>query len=353
MRQTSQLHRHTHVYQGLIVLLILFSLLANQGTQAATAGEKRDEGSTGQSSVFIPMVINPIHVSDFLDTENRQLSRDFYQQEYLPYEDTPIDWTGSFDACDPGENAQIFAEAVLNRINYFRAMAGVPSATSINPEYSQKAQAAALMMSVNHQLDHTPSSSWVCYSNEGSDGASSSNLSLGLNGWSAVTSEMRDAGDGNSAAGHRRWILYPQTQEYGTGSIPSSEGFPASMALWVFDDHLWESRPEVRDGYVAWPPPGYTPYAVVFPRWSFSYPDADFSNATVVMSEDGESIPVKLEATEVGYGENTLVWIPDNLSSFDDWPKPVSDTVYSVKISNVLIDGAAREFSYTVTIFVP
>ena len=38
-----------------------------------------------------------------------------------------------------------------------------------------------------------------------------------------------------------------------------------------------------RDGFVAWPPPGFVPYQTVYPRWSFVLRGADFTNATVTM----------------------------------------------------------------------
>ena len=39
-------------------------------------------------------------------------------------------------------------------------------------------------------------------------------------------------------------ILYPQTQFMGTGDIPSRDGYPASNALWVFDNNMWQPRPD-------------------------------------------------------------------------------------------------------------
>ena len=47
-------------------------------------------------------------------------------------------------------------------------------------------------------------------------------------------------------SGHRRWVLLPQTQTFGSGDIPG-----ATNALAVFDSHFNDSRPGTRDGYVA------------------------------------------------------------------------------------------------------
>ena len=119
----------------------------------------------------------------------------------------------------------------MRRINYFRAMSGIPPIMGLKGEYNQKAQAAALMMSVNRQLNHHPPTSWTCFTNDGYDGASSSNLYLGVYGPSAISGYIYDSGTGNYFVGHRRWILYPQTQFMGTGDIPSQSGSSSSNAL--------------------------------------------------------------------------------------------------------------------------
>ncbi|MBB1073411.1 DUF4214 domain-containing protein [Rhodoferax sp. 4810] len=231
-------------------------------------------------------------------------------------------------------------------------MAGVPSDVILNDEYSRQAQQAALMMSANNALSHTPPSNWNCYSTEGATAASKSNLSLGHAGAEAVTGQMQDNGASNSIVGHRRWILYPQTQQMGAGSVTPIDGRSAN-ALWVFDDNMWELRPAGRDQFVAWPPPGYVPYQVVYPRWSFSYPDADFSLASVEQLHNGTPINVSLASVQNGYGENTLVWIPSPYADGDNWAPPPADDVYAVTINNVRINGQSRSFNYSVTVFDP
>ncbi len=208
-------------------------------------------------------------------------------------------------------------------------------------------------MSANSNLSHDPPPSWNCYSGAGHSGASSANLALGWYGWNVIDGYMKDPGDGNYAAGHRRWILYPQTRAMGSGDVPSGNGYPASNALVVFDSHLWEPRPTTREAFVAWPPPGYVPYTVVYGRWSFSYPGADFNSATVRMTSEGRQVSIVQAPTVTGYGENTLVWIPDGRGNGETWPQPTRDTAYTVAILNVRINGAPRSFSYTVVIYDP
>jgi uncharacterized protein YkwD len=280
-----------------------------------------------------------------VNPQDRAEALRFYQDYYLANTSVPIGWTGSLAGCNPGVTSAAFRAAVLQRINYFRGMAGVPP-VALNGDSNRLAQAAALMMSVNRSLDHTPPTTWLCYSKDGADGAGSGNLALGAMGWDAIALYMQDPGSGNTALGHRRWILYPQTQEMGTGDIPSSAGYPPANALVVFDEHMWEPRPITRDSFVAWPPPGYVPRPVVYPRWSFSYPSANFASASVTMTLGGANVPLTVFPVVNGYGENTLAWEISGLSGS-------GDQSYQVRIVNVVIGGQSRSFNYTVTVFTP
>jgi hypothetical protein len=122
---------------------------------------------------------------------------------------------------------------------------------------------------------------------------------------------------------------------------------------------------------VAWPPPGYVPQPLVYPRWSFSYPypktsfeptpeggwniskNVSFADATVQLFLDGKPIDATIEhATPAdGYAAlPTLVWY-----SSVDWAEldDSQDHKVQVQIRNVFVDGQSQEFRYTVTIFDP
>ncbi len=298
---------------------------------------------------YLPLIHRAFELMPWIDPTDRQTSLDYFNQVYRASEGIPISWTGSHADCNAGETSPTFREAVQLRINYFRSMAGVPGTIQLSDEYSRKAQQAALMMSVNGQLSHNPPPSWLCYTAEGAQAAGSSNLFLGVYGPAAITGYMEDPGSGNYFVGHRRWILYPQTLQMGTGDIPNTGGYWPSNALWVFDENMWNPRPETREEYVAWPPPGYTPYQVVFPRWSFAYADADFSGATVAMSSGGQNIPVALQPVVNGYGENTFVWVPD----IPIGSPPPTDITYEVTVTGVKVNGVPHIFTYQVILFDP
>jgi uncharacterized protein YkwD len=319
----------------------------HEGIEAFSIQEEMIFTSTNYA--FLPHIQRASEILPWIDPTNRQVSLNYFMQVYRASDGVPSGWTGSHANCNAGETSPAFREAVQLRINYFRSMAGVPATVQLSDEYNRKAQQAALMMSVNGQLSHNPPPSWLCYTTEGAQAAGSSNLFLGVYGPSAITGYIEDPGSGNYFVGHRRWILYPQTLHMGTGDIPNTGGYWSANSLWVFDDNMWNPRPQTRQEYVAWPPRGYVPYQVVFPRWSFAYADADFSGAAVTMSSGGQVIPVAIQPIGNGYGENTFVWVPD--LSFGG--PPPADIAYDVTVTGVKVNGIQKDFTYQVIVFDP
>jgi len=259
-------------------------------------------------------------------------------------------------SCWAGTNSLAFVDATIRRINWFRALAGVPASVSRDDEECSSNQQAAVMMSANTALDHFPPPTWSCYTAGGANAASNSNLSLGSAGADAITGYIRDFGSGNIEVGHRRWVLYPQTQVMATGDVPSQGTNYAANTTWVFDANLYGPRPATRQPYVAWPPAGYAPYQVVFPQWSFALSNADFSMATLSMTSNGVSVAAELQPYAAGYGENTLVWVPMGLDFTSDttvFPFNGTDTVYGITVTNIAVGGIMTGFNYTVTVFDP
>ena len=296
-----------------------------------------------------------------VDTQDREAVRTFYRGIFFQSEDVPMGWTGNYATGDAGTTAQLFRDAVALRINGYRALAGVPANVSLFNTYNLKAQQAALMMSANGQLSHAPPATWLYYTAVGAEAAGSSNLSLGNSGARAVTNQVWDTGASNTALGHRRWLLYPQTRTMGTGDVPggilNNAAVFSANAIWVFDGNYGTLRPATRDGFVAWPPKGYAPYPVVYGRWSLSYPNADFSSATVTVSKGGTTIPVTVEyrsdTTTPSFGERTIVWYLNGLNDASVSPRPLADESYLVTISGVQGSGVPAIFSYTVVVFDP
>jgi hypothetical protein len=287
---------------------------------------------------------------------SREEVRQFYRAIYSASENVPMGWTGSYTTGAAGDTAAAFKEATRLRVNFFRALAGLPASIVLNTTFSTKDQQAALMMSANNTLQHTGiPTTWTFYTAAGAEAAASSNLALGNAGADAISAYISDYGANNTAVGHRRWIFYPQTREMGTGDVPGTSTLSSANALWVVDSQFGTTRPTTRTTQVPYPAAGYMPYQLVWPRWSFGYPGADFSVASVTMTRNGQNVAVAPEVVSGGVGENTLVWVYDGLDSNSGaaHPLPAVDTVYTVNVRNVNISGVPQNFSYNVTVFDP
>ncbi len=283
---------------------------------------------------------------NWLNTSDRAAVIASYNAEFGSSVGDPA-WTGSRSSCVAGTTPQAYRDAVIDRVNWFRSMAGVPAGITENAALSAKAQESALMMSETGRLSHSPDGSFDCYTSVGAAASGKSNLYLGRTGPDAITGYIRDPGSNNSSAGHRNWILHPTSTQMGTGDIPSAGGW-ASNTLYVIQDSsiVFGSQPTLREdsGFVAWPAAGYVPSEVVFDRWSFGLRNANFSAASVTVTVAGQNLPVNVEYRSGG-GSGApfpiMVW---NVPSLDT--TPAYDSPVTVTVSNVSGSVAASSFTY-------
>ena len=281
------------------------------------------------------------------DPADRESMRQGYLEVLKPALATPIGWTGDLASCDPGAPSAAAQQATLTAVNYFRDLVGVEPVT-FSTTLSAQAQQAALMMARNGTLDHTPPSTWDCWTTEGADAAGRSNLALGNAGASAVLAYMEDGGSGNEVAGHRRWIIDPRQTTMGSGSVKGSTGWQSiSNALYVLDSTSWQQTPATTPEYLPWPVAGYVPVQVEpGGRWSLSAsdPGTDFSQATVTV--DGSAAGITVHSVANGYGPPTLVW------DFDPGFAPGdTDRTYHVVVSDIVVGGVSGDHAYDVTLF--
>ncbi len=294
-------------------------------------------------------------VEPWIDTSNREAVVIAYRTEFAT--DVPdIEWTGNHDACQPGRSSERLAMATVRRVNFYRAMAGVPAGVTLSGEFTAKAQHAALAMSATGRLSHTPDDSFSCLSDTGRQAAANSNLYLGRIGPSAIDGYIEDPGDRNRDVGHRNTILHPPTTEIGVGHVDGTATTYPANALWVFDDRVFADNPALRepDGFVAWPPRGYVPAELVHPRWSFGLAGADFDEASVTMTVDGRPVDLEVVArlSQPGYvPAPILVWEPVAILGSDDTADDTAnDITFDVVVDGVVVDGAEVAFSYSVTV---
>lgn len=223
----------------------------------------------------------------WIDTGHRESVVAAYNREF----ETPppvLAWTGDHEGCESGSSPAEYRRATLDRVNFYRAMAGVPAVVTENAVFSAKAQDAALMMSAEGTLTHHPTDDFGCFSVTGQQAAANSNLHLGRTGPEAIDGYIEDPGPKNTDVGHRNTVLHPPTQTMGIGDVAASSSGHAANALWVFDERVFnetspDDQPPLREElrFVAWPPRGFVPADLVFPRWSFTLAGADFSDADV------------------------------------------------------------------------
>ena len=317
---------------------------------AAEIGRSQELGPPPVASQdqFVP-VASYSRQSLAVNLNNRADVVQLYQVTYKASQGVASGWNGNRSTCTAGTTSLAYSDATILRVNYYRAMAGLPSDVILTNAWNLEAQDAALMMSVQGALSHTPDPTWSCYTSGGAEAAGKSNLSLGADAAAAIDLYMDDPGSGgNAAVGHRRWILYPPTKIMGAGNIPSTGGWAAND-LWVIGGA--GSRPP-QPAWVAWPPPGYVPWQVMprsSGRWSFSYAGATFTGAAVFMRRAGTNVSLTPEAQAQGYGDNTIVWVPQGIPT----SAPLGDTTYSVTVSNVVVSGQPQAFTYAVTIIDP
>ena len=132
-----------------------------------------------------------------------------------------------------GSLSQVTLQSALDTFNAMRYIAGVPADVTLDANYNQLTQTAALLNYVNGQLSHTPSQPAGFPDglyDLGYNGAGNSNIAWaswqngGLNR-TIVNSWMHDGSASNiSALGHRRWILHPSLKKTGFGAVSGTKG---------------------------------------------------------------------------------------------------------------------------------
>ena len=163
-------------------------------------------------------------------------------------------WTGDVNQCIAGDVNEVALSGVVELTNFYRSLADLDPVTG-NLESVPALQECALMMQANGRLSHSPPAEWRCYTPEGAQKASRSNIA-GSNAIDAIGMYMVDPGN-ETTMGHRRWIMSIGLESIGVGS---ASDFSCMEVL-----HL--NRPQ---GWVAFPSPGPFPIQVSEDRWGRS-----------------------------------------------------------------------------------
>lgn len=290
--------------------------------------------------LFLFVIAAFVKTNTYSQCTREQVIND-YNNIYLQttVSDAQLAWTGTTSNCTAGTISEMAQTNTLARINYYRKLAGLQPALAFNPINNTKCQQAALMMYANNSINHFPPTNWLCYTIEGAQAASSSNLAFGFHSSAAVDFYMNDIGV--SSAGHRRWILNSIPPDFGHGATPLSD------VLWI----TGTVGTVITTTPITFPSSGYFPAPLVPSSryWSFGLYNSNFNSATVQMfDQSGSAVTINLLPVQTGFGDNTIVWEAPNIVTNSPF-----DVKYTVKVNNVLVAGELKNYSYDVIICQP
>ncbi len=327
-----------------------------------------------------------MHTHGFaVNTLNRNDVVAFWHAVYQASEgyETRIGWSGNYTG-KSGSTSGAFVDDVERRLNYFRAMCGVPSDASVNSGTTvvidpldrfkpssntvkeNAAQDAALMLvrnfnpasGQNPAMSHDPAANLIGWSTTTWNAAAKGSLAFGVCGPAAITEYMIEELSGSYTAsawstlvGHRRWNLYPAATEFATGDQPgTSASRPPSNVFYVVQKP-GELRPQPGVGFVPYPAAGFFPAPINSRYWSVSRAGADFTAATVTMTDSaGTPVPVSSVKASSNFGDPAIIW---EVGSSAARKSVFHDTTFNVMISGVSGVGIPTSFSYSVTLINP
>ena len=144
-------------------LNLLFLLLSGAAAAVFGQGVELGEPPVAPPAGGVKVVEKPAERAvgeAWYNTADREVVRMNYRNQFQAVRSEPLGWAGNVATGVWGDTSAGYKSAVAARLNWLRAMAGVPASVTLNLVNSGKAQQAAMMMSANRQLSHTPPSSW-------------------------------------------------------------------------------------------------------------------------------------------------------------------------------------------------
>jgi hypothetical protein len=320
-----------------------------------------------------------------VDSQNRNDVVAFWHAVYQASEgyEKRIGWTGNYTG-KIGTTSDDFLDDVERRVNYFRAMCGVPANARINTDStvvidsadthkpsagtlkSTAAQTAALMLIRNYNsttgdipaMNHNPPESVVGWSEAAWNASAKGNLAFGIFGPGAISEyvvEELSAGSTtsawNSLVGHRRWIVFPEATNFATGDQPGTSVHRPPSNVFYVAQNPGELVPDPTPGFVAYPSPGFFPAPVNSRYWSLSRAGADFSTAAIrVTDAAGTPVPITNVQRNSTFGDPAIIW---QVTGGAAARNVFSDTLFNVSVTGISGAGIPSSFNYSVTLINP
>lgn len=250
-----------------------------------------------------------------LDTTSREAVENAFLDAIAASTGVRGDWTGSYEHCDPGTVSPAMLAGQLAAVNFERALVGVPAAT-LDPKLTEGAQKGAFAWASGDEcgLNQADFPGWKIHCDD--DPA-----------WSLL--------DGSGLR------LVPYRVRVGIGWLPGAGDL----------DYQLESEESAGPDWLAWPSAGWFPEKLHWSsHWELAAPEADFTAATVTLTDAKTGAPIGTRIKDATAGEGLrpghLVW------EATDWPEDREPSI-AVTVSGVTRGGQTVSHSYTVNLFVP
>lgn len=304
-----------------------------------------------------------------------------------------------------GELHLNFVKDVERRVNYYRAMAGVPAVASLMNSDTVKnssaivpvtgaspnrdpaltvtkadaVQQSAYLISktsidgnganAKYATAHQPSDTDIpklyAWNKEAWNAHRQSNTSYGFYGPTAINKYMWEDVSGVSDTGvtkdnrevpHRRKILMIRATNFATGDMPGdyvsgrtpTTRLPAN-ALYHMQNESERSDAPAR--FVSYPNNGFFPAPLNSPFWSLTHPDADFTNAVITMTDGiGGNLAISNRTLSTHLDEKCVSWRVDASAAVQN---VTADLTFHVTVSNFTLSGVPASHSFSVTLINP
>ena len=207
-------------------------------------------------------------------------------------------------------------------------------------------------------LTHSPPSNLIGWSASAWNANFHSNFAFGLYGPGAMTeyfveslSKSVSTSSWNSLVGHRRWCLFPGSSDFATGDQPGTSAFVPPTNVFYVIPKPTELLDTTGQGFIVYPPAGFFPANLNSKYWSVSLKGANFTSATVTMTDTGGvAVPVSNIQKNNSYGDPAIVW---EVSPAVAVGSVTADTTFSVNVTGISGTGIPTSLNYSVTLINP
>lgn len=252
----------------------------------------------------------------------------------------------------------------LNTVNTIRYIAGLNGEVLLNNEYTNLAQASAMMIGINYgRLSHYPNKPAGMGDelyNAAYKGSCCSNIASGYSNLSqAIVKGWMNDGDISNIEmlGHRRWILNPFMRYTGFGEADYTTYYNGDVKRKGFAMYAMNQSNESMQYGVAWSaqtmPLEY--FGADYP-WSISLGnDVDEAGLKVKLTNvntgkvwnfSTESADGDFYVNNAGYGQSgCIIFRPNNIKKYS------AGDVYNVEVTGVKAAAIEDKFTYTVRFF--